>query len=181
MTPTRAYSIPTSQASTTRTHVRLWRAPGQAMQGRSRRRVAAPRKPARTPQRAVCQRPPGTCGGEGSGRPTNLPDAVLVLHGLVDIEVATRIDSTHGRLRAVVQNVPDAPVSRAVVRMQGGRKGLFVNARNPCVKAKRNRARVNAKGQNGRRSLTKPLMRAATCGKAKHRRHRRHHRSGGSK
>jgi len=51
----------------------------------------------------------------------NLPDAVLALHGLVDIEVATRIDSVHGRLRATVANAPDAPVSRAIVNMQGGR------------------------------------------------------------
>ena len=104
----------------------------------------------------------------------NLPDAVLALHGLVDIEVATRIDSVHGRLRAIVADVPDAPVSRAVVRMQGGQKGLFVNSRNLCHKAKRNRARVNAKGQNGRRRLFKPLMRASGCAKAKHRRHGHH-------
>ena len=106
----------------------------------------------------------------------NLPDAVLALHGLVDIEVATRIDSVKGRLRAIVGNVPDAPVSRAIVRMQGGQKGLFVNSRNLCHKAKRNRARANAKGQNGRRSLTRPVMRAQ-CGKAKRRAHRHHRRA----
>ena len=94
----------------------------------------------------------------------NLPDAVLALHGLVDIEVATRIDSVHGRLRAIVADVPDAPVSRAVVRMQGGQKGLFVNSRDLCHKAKRNRARVDAKGQNNRRRLFKPLLRALGCG-----------------
>jgi hypothetical protein len=97
----------------------------------------------------------------------NLPDAVLALHGLVDIEVATRIDSVHGRLRATVGNVPDAPVSRAIVRMQGGQKGLFVNSRSLCHKAKRNRARANAKGQNSRRSLLKPRMRAAGCKQAR--------------
>ena len=104
----------------------------------------------------------------------NLPDAVLALHGLVDIEVATRIDSVHGRLRATVANVPDAPVSHAIVRMAGGQKGLFVNSRNLCVKAKQNRARADAKGQNGRGSLTKPVMRAVKCGKAKRRRHGSH-------
>ena len=61
----------------------------------------------------------------------NLPDAVLALHGLVDIEVPVRIDSTHGRLRATVDGVPDAPVTRAVVSMQGGQKGLFVNSTQP--------------------------------------------------
>ena len=109
----------------------------------------------------------------------NLPDAVLALHGLVDIEVATRIDSVHGRLRAIVADVPDAPVSRAVVRMQGGQKGLFVNSRDLCHKAKRNRARVDAKGQNNRRRLFKPLLRAPGCGKAKRHRSHRHRRHKG--
>jgi hypothetical protein len=103
----------------------------------------------------------------------NLPDAVFALHGLVDIEVSVRIDSKHGRLRATVADSPDAPVSRAVVRMQGGQKGLFVNSTNLC--AAKHRARVNAAGQNGRRSLTKPLMRALKCGKAHREKHRRHH------
>ena len=108
----------------------------------------------------------------------NLPDAVFALHGLVNIEVATRIDSTHGRLRATVAGAPDAPVSRAVVQMQGGQKGLFVNSRNLCHKAKRNRARVNARGQNGRKNLTRPLMRALGCAKRRHKAHRGHARRG---
>jgi hypothetical protein len=131
--------------------------------------------PARTPQRAVCPAPPGPCGGEGSGRPTNLPDAIFALHGLVDIEVDIRIDSVHGHLRATVENVPDAPVSRAIVQMQGGQKGLFVNSTDLC--APKHRARVNATGQNGRRDLSRPLMRAAKCGKAKRKRHGAHRRA----
>ena len=106
----------------------------------------------------------------------NLPDAVFALHGLVDIELATRIDSVHGRLRAIVQNSPDAPVSRAIVQMQGGQKGLFVNSRSLCFRPKRNRARVDAGGQNGRRELTRPVMRATRCARARHRAHRRHRR-----
>ena len=106
----------------------------------------------------------------------NLPDAVLALHGLVNIEVAVRIDSTHGRLRATVAGVPDAPVSRAIVNMQGGQKGLFVNSRNLCHKAKRNRARANLGAQNNRRRLLKPLLRAQGCAKAKRKRHKGHRR-----
>ena len=46
----------------------------------------------------------------------NLPDAVFALHGPqlgIHLEVAVRIDSVHGGLRATFQGVPDAPVSRA--------------------------------------------------------------------
>jgi hypothetical protein len=108
----------------------------------------------------------------------NLPDAVLALHGIVDIEVATRIDSTHGRLRAIVGNVPDAPVSRFVLAMQGGRKGLIVNSTDLC--AAKHRARVNAKGQNGRSDLIRPVVRATRC-KAEHRRRSTRHRRGGGR
>ncbi|HET7053092.1 MAG TPA: hypothetical protein VFI09_04145 [Solirubrobacterales bacterium] len=109
----------------------------------------------------------------------NLPDAVFALHGLVDIEIATRIDSVHGRLRAVVSGAPDAPVSRAIVDMQGGQKGLFVNSRNLCHKQKRNKALVDAGAQNGKRQLSRPVLRALACGKHRVKRHGRHHRRHG--
>ncbi len=102
----------------------------------------------------------------------NLPDAIFVLHGPpsaeVDLEVAIRIDSSHGGLRATVEGAPDAPVSRAVVDMQGGQKGLFVNSTNLC--AAKHHARADAMGQNGLRSVTKPLVNAVKCGKAQRRR-----------
>ena len=104
----------------------------------------------------------------------NLPDAILALHGIVDLEVAIRIDSTHGRLRAIVQSAPDAPVSRALVNMGGGQKGLFVNSTGLCNGA--HRARANAKGQNGRPSLSRPPLRAPRCARAHRRGHRGHHR-----
>ena len=104
----------------------------------------------------------------------NLPDAVFALHGLVDLEVAVRIDSAHGRLRATVQNAPDAPVSHAIVDMQGGQKGLFVNSTDIC-RGKR-RARANMKGQNGRTLLARPQVRALSCRKGKRRRHTAHRR-----
>ena len=102
----------------------------------------------------------------------NLPDAVFALHGLVDIELSTRIDSTHGRLRAIVADSPDAPVSRAVVDMQGGQKGLFVNSTNLC--AAKHRAEANAGAQNAKRDRSKPVVRAVGCGKAHRKKHSRH-------
>ncbi|HET6570527.1 MAG TPA: hypothetical protein VFG58_03465 [Solirubrobacterales bacterium] len=111
----------------------------------------------------------------------NLPDAIFVLHGppsaAVDLEVAIRIDSVHGRLRVTVGSAPDAPVSRAVVDMQGGQKGLFVNSRNLCFKPARNRANARLRGQNGKISHTRPVVRALRCGHRK--RHRVHRRRGG--
>ncbi len=66
--------------------------------------------------------------------------------------------------------------SHAVVDMQGGQKGLFVNSRNLCQEQRRNRARVNAGGQNGRREVSKPVLRALSCGKSHRKHHKSHHR-----
>ena len=102
----------------------------------------------------------------------NLPDAVFALHGLVNIELATRIDSTHGRLRVSTAELPDVPLSRVVVDMQGGQKGLFVNSTNIC--RGKHRARVAYRAHNGRRLVVKPVLRAVSCGKARKKKHSRH-------
>ena len=106
----------------------------------------------------------------------NLPDAVFALHGLVDIELATRIDSTHGRLRAIVAELPRRPgLPGGGGHARADRRACSSTARNLCVKAKRTSARVNAGAQNGRREVTKPVMRATKCAKAHRGRHRAHH------
>lgn len=92
-----------------------------------------------------------------------LPDLAIALRGLVEIELSARIDSIRGGIRSTFEGIPDAPVSRFVLDMQGGRKGLIVNSRNLCRKPKRNRARSNIRGQNGRLSQTKPAVRAVGC------------------
>jgi hypothetical protein len=113
----------------------------------------------------------------------NLPDAVFALTGPpsapIQIEVSVRIDSVKGRLRATVESAPDAPVSRAIVDMQGGQKGLFVNSRHLCHKPKRNRVRANLRGQNGARSLTKPRAVAVKCQKRRKAKRARAKRSAG--
>ena len=102
-----------------------------------------------------------------------LPDLVFDLHGLVDVEVQTRIDSVRGGIRARVEDAPDAPISRVLLNMQGGKKGLIVNSRNLCVKAKRNRASAIGLGQNGKRFTGKPVMQVRCGRKAKRSNHRR--------
>jgi hypothetical protein len=90
-----------------------------------------------------------------------LPDLVFDLHGLVDIEVATRIDSAKGGIRATLEDLPDAPLSKVLLRMQGGKKGLIVNSRNLC--GAKSRAEAQMSGQNGKQLTSKPVMRAE-CG-----------------
>jgi hypothetical protein len=89
---------------------------------------------------------------------------------LVNVDISSRIDSFKGGIRSSFETIPDAPVSKFVLNMQGGKKGLVVNSRNLC--AGTNRADAVFEGQNGVpydfKSVVKP-----SCGKTrKHKRHR---------
>jgi hypothetical protein len=97
----------------------------------------------------------------------NLPDLVYALHGIVDFEASARIDSIHGGIRASFEAIPDAPISKAVIEMQGGKKGLIINSRNLC--AAKNRANLELSGQNGKAYDFKPVV-GAKCGARKHKR-----------
>jgi hypothetical protein len=95
----------------------------------------------------------------------SLPDLVAALHGLVDVEAVARIDSIHGGIRTTFTDVPDAPLSKVVVSMQGGEKGLIVNSRDLCYRPGGNRANAFLTAQNGRRLKNRPLVRAVDCAK----------------
>ena len=100
-----------------------------------------------------------------------LPDAVGVLRGPASrpimIEVSARIDSFKRGIRANFEAVPDAPVSKVVVTMQGGKKGLLINSKNLC-KTKRSlrSATVRMRGQNGKAHNFRSVMKN-DCGKKK--------------
>ena len=94
-----------------------------------------------------------------------LPDLVAALHSAkVDIDLLGRIDSPKGGgIRSTFEGVPDAPVSKFVLEMQGGRKGLIVNSTDIC-RAK-HRAKAAFGGQNGKRHDFKPVVKAKCGGK----------------
>jgi len=97
-----------------------------------------------------------------------LPDLVMALRGPartpIAIDVVGRIDSLAGGIRASFGTVPDLPVSKFVLSMQGGRKGLLVNSRDLCASA--SRADVELTGQNGKASTSRPKLKAA-CARRK--------------
>jgi hypothetical protein len=96
----------------------------------------------------------------------NLPDLVAALHNSqVDIALDGRIDSVeNGRIRNTFEAVPDAPVSKFVLEMQGGKKGLLVNSTNICKTT--HKAISHFVGQNGKAYDTNPVLQAK-CPKAK--------------
>jgi hypothetical protein len=95
------------------------------------------------------------------------------------VELVGWIDSVKGGIRSTFESVPDAPVSKVVLVMQGGKKGLIVNSVNLC--RGKHRATVNLIGHNGKRYKTRPVLRA-DCGKKrkKKRKAKRHRRARGS-
>ncbi len=92
-----------------------------------------------------------------------LPDFVAALRGLVDVEAVAKIDSVGGGIRATFTEVPDAPLSKVVVEMQGQKKGLIVNSADLCRAA--NRANAAYSAHNDRRAQGRPALRAEGCGK----------------
>ena len=62
-----------------------------------------------------------------------------------------------GGIRNTFQVVPDAPVTKFVLSMQGGKKGLLVNSENICKKPQR--AVANFTAHNGNSTNTRPLIR----------------------
>jgi len=78
-----------------------------------------------------------------------LPDLLVDLRGQVEIYLRGVISSKHGGLKTVFNNVPDVPVSRFALKMKGGKKSLLVNSTNTCAKPQR--AKLNIKGQNGKK------------------------------
>jgi hypothetical protein len=85
-----------------------------------------------------------------------LPDLVIDLHGDVRIVLVGRIDSFRKGIRTTFAHVPDAPVSKFVLSMRGGDKGLLVNSTNICSSG--GRAFVTVRGQNGRQEVLHPQL-----------------------
>jgi hypothetical protein len=96
-----------------------------------------------------------------------LPALVAELDGQIRITLVGKVDSGKNKgIRNTFEVVPDAPVSRFVLEMKGGKKyGLLENSEDLCKakKAKR-RAIVRFTGQNGKIDAFKPLVRN-DCGK----------------
>jgi hypothetical protein len=95
-----------------------------------------------------------------------LPDLLVDLRGQVEIYLRGVISSKHGGLKTVFNNVPDVPVSRFALKMKGGKKSLLVNSTNTCAKPQR--AKLNIKGQNGKKvKNNKFKLNVASCKKSK--------------
>jgi hypothetical protein len=95
------------------------------------------------------------------GRPTGLPNIVIALRGQVDFDLVGRVAIPGGRLlRAIFPAVPDVPISRFVLRLGAGPRGVVGVAAGLCSRrGLRARAAVVIAGQAGSvRHLRRPVL-----------------------
>jgi hypothetical protein len=111
----------------------------------------------------------------GAGFGHTLPDLVVELDGQLRVLAHGKVDrDKQGGIRNTFETVPDAPFTKFVLEMQGGRKGLIVNSTDICRGT--HRAEVRFAGQNGKVASSEPEL-ATSCkkkGKAKHHRGAKH-------
>jgi hypothetical protein len=104
-----------------------------------------------------------------------LPDLVTDLRGPasqpIHLEASAVTGTAKGNhLRNTFNFIPDAPLSRVELRLDGGSKGLLENTTDLC--AKPYRASVRFQAHNGRTYMVTPRVLPNCSGKQRHRRHR---------
>ena len=106
-----------------------------------------------------------------------LPDMVFALKGPggLEVDVVGKIDSVHESLRATFSQIPDAPVSKFVLQLYGGKHGLIQNEKNICTFPQFANARLI--GHNNTGEAIKPFLETKCPKKAK----RAKHKHGGSR
>jgi hypothetical protein len=96
-----------------------------------------------------------------------LPDLVANLRsGAIRIVLEGKIGpGKHGGIRALFDNVPDAPINHFRMTLNGGKRGLLVNSANICVTPPL--ATVKALGQNNIGAAFSSLLRGQCNGRKK--------------
>ena len=96
-----------------------------------------------------------------------LPDLVAALNGQIDVELDGKVDTgPNNGIRNTFEVVPDAPVSKFVLELKGGGKGLLVNSEPLCSEKAKTHATVRFVGQNGKVESFRPKV-ANSCKKPK--------------
>ncbi|HEU4706789.1 MAG TPA: hypothetical protein VFS64_06370 [Solirubrobacterales bacterium] len=105
-----------------------------------------------------------------NGGERELPDIVADLHGPLHItqvgyvDAVTRKGSETSRVRTRFLHVPDAPITKFVMNLFGGERGLLENSRSLCPVP--HRAMIDLRAQNDRSRATNPAI-TVRCGRSK--------------
>jgi hypothetical protein len=99
-----------------------------------------------------------------------LPTLLVTLRGEVAINLRAETDVIDDKLVSTFRTIPDAPVSRFSLRLNGGKDGILVAVQNICRRPRRQIADTDIDGQNGKRADR--AVRVATPCPAKKKRRR---------
>ena len=94
-----------------------------------------------------------------------LPNLVADLRGQVNVQLRGVITSVKGAMKTTFPTVPDAPVTKFVLKMEGGAKGLIQNSKDLCKSSRK--GKLNMKGQNGKQFKNNKFVIKASCKKKK--------------
>ena len=101
-----------------------------------------------------------------------LPDLVAELNGQIRVLLNGKVDTgKEDGLRNSFEVVPDAPVSKFTLSMDGGKKGLIVNSENICRPKAKTKAVADFTGQNGKTYDIEPTVANSCGGKGKKKGH----------
>jgi hypothetical protein len=110
-----------------------------------------------------------------------LPDLALDLHGPasqpIRFEAAGRTDSVNGGIRNTFDFVPDVPVTKLLLRLQGAKKGLLVNSKDICATGA-GKAEVTYTAHNGAAYEATPPLKVKCASKARKKSKAKHKHSG---
>jgi hypothetical protein len=107
-----------------------------------------------------------------NGGARTLPDIVIDLNGQVHFVLVGFVDTIHkkgseqARVRTTFAQNPDAPVSKVILQLFGGKRGTIVNSQNLCKTKVPQTAIVKMTGQNGKTHDSEPKI-ANSCPKKK--------------
>jgi hypothetical protein len=101
-----------------------------------------------------------------------LPDLLVDLRGQVNVRLRGSVESVKGgRLRNVFYGVPDVPVTKFVLTMNGGKRGLLTNTKPLCAGKFFSKSTLRA--QNGKKARNKRMrLQVPACG-GKHKKHKK--------
>ena len=94
-----------------------------------------------------------------------LPNLVADLRGQINVQLRGVVTSAKGAMKVTFPATPDAPVTKFVLKMQGGSKGLVQNSKDICVT--KSKGKLNIKGQNEKVFKNNKYALKVTCPKKK--------------
>lgn len=101
-----------------------------------------------------------------------LPALVADLQGQIEVQLVGKVDTGRADgIRNTFEVVPDAPVSKFVLEMAGGKRGLIENSEDLCAKHAKRKALAEFTAQSGRVWDIEPVVGSSCGGKRRH-----HHR-----